>query len=431
MKIKNIAIIGSGYVGLSTGSCLAETGHRIICVDNDKNKIKTLNKGQSHIYEEGLDKLIKKNLNKNLIFTTDIKKAINESEIIFIAVGTPPKPDGSSDLSYITKAAETIAANMNSYKLIVNKSTVPVETCEYVEKLIKFNLKKDVAFDIASVPEFLREGMAVYDTFNPDRIVMGVKTKRAEKLLREIYEPFETKIFVTDIKSAELIKQAANSFLAMKISYINAVGLMCEKVGANVNDVADGMGMDKRISRNFLNAGIGFGGSCFPKDLEAFLWISQKLGCEFKILQSVKETNLYMRKHFVNKITKVLGSVNGKKIGVLGLAFKPNTDDMRAAPSIDIINMLVKKGAKVTAYDPKAMKKAKTEIKGISFANTALEAVKNKDCMVVLTEWDEFKKLDLEVVKKALKKPVIIDGRNIYGISEMREKGIEYHSIGR
>jgi nucleotide sugar dehydrogenase len=431
MKIKSIAVIGTGYVGLSTGSCMAEAGHKVICVDVDENKINMLNKGKSHIYEYGIEDIIKKNLNKNLFFTTDIKKAIKDSEIIFVAVGTPPNPDGSADLSYIKNVAKTIADTMSSYKLIVHKSTVPVETGEAVEKFIKSNLKKDITFDIASVPEFLREGMAVYDTFNPDRIVIGVKTKRAEKLLREVYAPFKAKIFVTDIKSAELIKHASNSFLATKISYINSISLICEKVGANVEDVANGMGLDKRIGRSFLNAGIGFGGFCFPKDLDAFLWISKKHGCCFNILESVRETNLFMRKHFINKIEKVMGGLDGKDIAILGLSFKPNTDDMRYAPSIEIISALLEKGAKITAYDPQAMEKAKKKINGITFAKDAFEALKNKDCMVVLTEWDEFKKLDLDLVKKTLKKPIIIDGRNIYEIQDVIEKGFQYYSMGR
>lgn len=431
MNIKNIAIIGTGYVGLSTGTCLAEVGHKVICADKDVSVINSLNKGKCHIYEFGLSEMIQKNLNKSLEFTADMAKAVRNSEIIMIAVGTPPNPDGSADLSCIDEAAKTIADNINSYKLIVNKSTVPVETGESVEKLIKANVKKDVVFDIASVPEFLREGMAVHDTFNPDRIVIGVKTKRAEKILREVYEPFKAEIFVTDIKSAELIKHAANSFLAMKISYINALSLICEKVGADVEDVADGLGMDKRIGRSFLNAGIGFGGFCFPKDLDAFLWISRRHGYDFKMLEAAKETNLYMRKHFINKIENVLGGLKGRQIAVLGLAFKPKTDDMRHAPSIEIITSLLLKGAQITAFDPQAMEKAKKRINNISFAEDAYEAVDGKDCIVILTEWDEFKKLDLKRVKKILKKPVIVDGRNIFDTADMREKGFEYHSMGR
>ncbi|OGS44078.1 MAG: UDP-glucose 6-dehydrogenase [Elusimicrobia bacterium RIFOXYD2_FULL_34_15] len=427
-----LAVIGTGYVGLTTGVCLAEIGHTVICVDNDIQKISSLKKNKIPIYEPDLEELLKKNVkNKHLSFSTSIKEAVKKSEVIFICVGTPPREDGSADLSYIETVASEIARDMDGYRLIVDKSTVPVETGEKVEMTIKRNLKKNLPFDVASNPEFLREGSAVYDTFNPDRVVIGVSSKKAENILREIYKPLNSKIVVTDIKSAEIIKHASNSFLATKISFINAVSNICERCGADVEKVAEGMGFDKRIGKTFLNAGIGFGGFCFPKDLEAFLWISQKLGYQFDLLKNVKEINENQKKNFIKKIEDTLWVMKGKTIGILGLAFKPNTDDMRFAPSIDIINKLQAEGAKIKAYDPKAVEKAKEILKNIIYCKNPYEVAKNSDCLVILTEWDEIRKIDLRKIKKLLKHPIIIDGRNIFEPTEMEKLGFIYKSMGR
>ncbi|MCK9582166.1 MAG: UDP-glucose/GDP-mannose dehydrogenase family protein [Endomicrobiales bacterium] len=430
--MRNICVVGTGYVGLVTGACLSELGHKVTCVDKDKIKIALLKKNKIPIYEPGLLELVVKNSKtKRLSFTTSLKDAIKKSEIIFIAVGTPPNPDGSADLSFVESVAKEIALNMKSYKLIVDKSTVPVETGDWVEHTIKRLLKKNIPFDVASNPEFLREGSAVYDTFNPDRIVIGVKSKKAEQLFREIYSPLKANILVTDIKSAEIIKHASNSFLAMKISFINAIANICDKVGADVSKVAQGMGMDRRIGKAFLNAGIGFGGFCFPKDIEAFLWISKKVGVEFKLLKEVKEINEKQKELIVKKVEEVLWILKGKTIGVLGLAFKPNTDDMRFAPSIDIVNMLKAHGAKIQAFDPAAMPKAKEFLNGIKFCKNAYETAKGADCLLIVTEWQEFSELDLNKIKKLLKHPIIIDGRNIYEPAIMKKLGFTYKSIGR
>ena len=430
--MKTVAVIGTGYVGLVTGACLSEMGHHVICVDNDKKKVAMLKKGVMPIYEPGLGELVLKNAKKKrLLFTHDIAVATKQSEIIFIAVGTPPHEDGSADLSFVEAVARDIAQNMVSYKLIIDKSTVPVETGDWVETTIKRNLRKDIPFDVASNPEFLREGSAIYDTFNPDRIVIGVKSPRAEKLLRELYGHIKAPVVVTDIKSAEIIKHASNSFLAMKISYMNAVGVICERVGADVTKVADGMGLDKRIGRAFLNSGIGFGGFCFPKDLEAFLWIARKQGYEFDLLKAVKQINEDQKKALVAKIEDALWILKGKTISILGLAFKPNTDDMRFAPSVDIIRILQEKGAKIVAYDPVAMERAKPLLSNVKYAKNAYDAMKNADCAVLVTEWDEFKKLDLNKMKKTLKHPILIDGRNFYDPAAAQQAGLIYKGMGR
>ncbi|PIU83258.1 MAG: UDP-glucose 6-dehydrogenase [Elusimicrobia bacterium CG06_land_8_20_14_3_00_38_11] len=428
-----ISVIGTGYVGLTTGVCFAEIGHSVICVDNDKAKIALLKKNRKiPIYEPGLEEILKKNVqNKRLSFSTDIKEAVKKSDVIFISVGTPPREDGSADLSYIENVASEIAKSMDGYKLIVDKSTVPVETGEKVEMTIKRNLKKNIPFDVASNPEFLREGSAVYDTFNPDRVVIGVSSKKAENILREIYKPLNTKILVTDIKSAEIIKHASNSFLAAKISFINAVANICERCGADVEKVAEGMGLDKRIGSAFLHSGIGFGGFCFPKDLEAFLWISEKLGYQFDLLKNVREINEYQKRIFIKKIEDALWVIKGKTIGILGLAFKPNTDDMRFAPSIDIIKTLQNEGAKIKAFDPEATEKAKDVLKNIVYCKNPYEVAKDADCLAILTEWDEIKKVDLKKIKKLLRHPIIIDGRNIFEPKQMEKLGFIYKGIGR
>ena len=359
----NITVVGSGYVGLVTGTCFASLGNRVTCVDIDEKKVSKLKKGVMPIYEPGLEELVRENMKrKTLSFTTDLKAAVRKAEIIFIAVGTPPKNNGEADLSFVENVARTIATEMTSYKLIVEKSTVPVQTGEWLEKTVSRYGKKNVPFDVASNPEFLREGTAVKDFMNPDRVVLGVASKKAKALLTELYKPLNATLVFTDIKSAEIIKHASNSYLAMKISFINAISRICELAKADVEQVALGMGLDRRIGKNFLNAGLGFGGFCFPKDLAAFIRISEKLGYDFQLLKAVEKINDDQKKHFVKKIEEAIWNINSKTIAVLGLSFKPNTDDMRYAPSLDIIADLASLGAKIRAYDPHAMENAKKMI---------------------------------------------------------------------
>ena len=427
-----LALIGTGYVGLVSGACFAELGHNVICVDIDKVKIDNLKKGIIPIYEPGLDEMVKKNIKAGKIqFTTSISEAAKNSEVIFIAVGTPPRPDGSADLSYVENVARDIAQNMNKYTIIVEKSTVPVETGEQVQKTVKENNVNNVEFDVVSNPEFLREGTAIHDTMNPDRIVIGVSTERAAKKMKELYSCIKAPVLVTDIKSAELIKHASNSFLSVKISFINAIAKICDITGADVNMVADGMGMDKRIGRSFLNAGIGYGGFCFPKDVEAFIHIAKKSGYEFNLLQECQNINEEMRKYFIKKVEKELWIVKDKTIGVLGLAFKPNTDDMRFAPSIDIINALHKEGAKIKAYDPVSMDKAKHVLPSITYCKDAYDVAKDCDLLLIVTEWNDFKEMDLKKIKSLMKFPKIIDGRNIFEPEKMHALGFKYVCIGR
>ncbi|OGX19749.1 MAG: UDP-glucose 6-dehydrogenase, partial [Omnitrophica WOR_2 bacterium GWC2_45_7] len=396
----DIAIIGSGYVGLVTGVCLAHIGHRVICVDNNQEKIKRLRQAKIPIYEPGLDELVKKYLkSKRLSFSTSIKEATRKATVIFIAVGTPARQNGEADLTYVENVAREIALNMDSYKLIVEKSTVPAETGKRIERTIKLNLSKKfrkgnkitLDFDVASNPEFLREGSAIHDFMHPDRVVIGVESKKAEQIFREIYKPLKTHMIVTNISSAELIKHASNSFLATKISFINSIAQICDHVGADVLKVAEGMGFDKRIGRQFLDAGIGYGGSCFPKDVEAFIRLSEKSGYHFSLLNEVRNVNECQRISFVKLIEDKLWIIKGKKIGILGLAFKPNTDDMRNAPSIDLINMLQNEGALIKAYDPKAMPNTKKCLTKVTYCKDPYELAKGCDCLLLVTEWDEFK----------------------------------------
>ncbi len=427
----NIAIVGTGYVGLVSGTCFAELGHNVICVDNNTEKINQLNKGVIPIYEPGLEKLIKKNRkNKRLMFTCDIKKAVEKSKVIFIAVGTPPKDNGDADLRYIEEVSRNIAKHMNNYKVIVEKSTVPVETNKWVKYIMRLNNHK-IDFDVASNPEFLKEGSAIYDFMNPDRVVLGVESEKAKKLLLQLYKPLNAPVIVTNIQSAEIIKHASNSFLATKISFINAVANICEKVGADVEMVAEGMGMDKRIGKNFLNAGVGYGGSCFPKDVQAFIRIAEKLSCGFELLKDVERINEKQKKLLFKKIEQALWILNGKTIGILGVAFKPNTDDIRSAPAIDIIKMLQGEGAKVKAYDPKAMDHAKLILPKVDFCKNIYDVAQGSDALVIMTEWDSFKKIDLAKIKKLLKHPIIIDGRNMFDSKDMKKRGFKYKSVGR
>ncbi|MEF3280504.1 MAG: UDP-glucose/GDP-mannose dehydrogenase family protein [Elusimicrobiota bacterium] len=434
----NIVVIGTGYVGLVSGTCFAEMGHRVVCVDNNENKIKLLKKLKMPIYEEGLKELVEKNVKaKNLFFTTSIKEAMSFegkiAEAVFIAVGTPPRDDGSADLSAVEKVSAEVAVNMQDYTVIVEKSTVPVETCLWIEKTIKRYNKKNIPFDVCSNPEFLKEGVAINDFLKPDRIVIGVPSKRAEELLRKIYKPLSKyPMLITDVKSAEIIKHASNSFLSTKISFINAVARLCEKTGANIDDVAKGMGLDKRIGPDFLKAGIGFGGFCFPKDLEAFYWLSKQRGYEFNLLKEVKKINDEQKNWMVEKVESELWNIKGKTVAILGLAFKPKTDDMRFAPSIDIINSLLDKGAVIKAYDPIAVENAKKIFgKKIYYAKDPYDCIKDVDCICLVTEWDEFKTLDFEKIKKIAKHPIIIDGRNFYSPQKIRDMGFTYISVGR
>ena len=427
-----LSIIGTGYVGLVTGTCFAEVGHHVICVDNDAAKVKLLQSGGIPIYEPGLEELVKKNVaSGHLKFTNSTAEGVENSDVIFIAVPTPPQPDGSVDLSYIERVARDIAAAMTSYKIVVDKSTVPVKTGEKVSETIKRYCKTNVEFDVVSNPEFLREGFAVGDLMKPDRVVIGVRSPRAVAAMKEIYTPFNAPIIVTDINSAELIKHAANSFLALKISYINAIANVCEAAGANVQEVAQGIGLDERIGRRFLNAGIGFGGSCFPKDLSAFIKIAEQIGYDFKLLKEVQHINADQMDRFVKKITDTLWVLRGKKIGVLGLAFKQNTDDVRSSPAIDLCQRLLKDGATLRVHDPKGMEKAKSLLPNVTYVDDMNAVAEGCDALVVATEWDEFKQLDLARAKKGLTHPILFDGRNLFDPVEMEKLGWIYKSVGR
>jgi UDPglucose 6-dehydrogenase len=427
-----LAIIGTGYVGLVTGSCFAEVGHQVVCVDNDAAKIKMLQAGGIPIYEPGLEELVKKNVAaRRLSFTNSTAEGVQKSDVIFIAVPTPPQADGSVDLSFIEKVARDIAAAMNDYKIVVDKSTVPVKTGEKVSETIKRYCPAKVEFDVVSNPEFLREGFAVGDLMKPDRVVIGVRSHRPVAAMTEIYKPFNAPIIVTDINSAELIKHAANSFLALKISYINAIATVCEAAGANVQEVAQGIGLDERIGRRFLNAGIGFGGSCFPKDLSAFIKISEQVGYDFRLLKEVQRINSEQMDRFVKKITDTLWVLKDKTIGVLGLAFKQNTDDVRSSPAIDLCQRLQKEGAALRVYDPKAMEKAKSILNNVAYVDDMNAVAEGCDAIVIATEWDEFKKIDLDRVKRSLSHPIMFDGRNLFDHAEMEKLGWIYKSVGR
>jgi len=427
-----LTIIGTGYVGLVTGTCFAEVGHQVVCVDRDEAKVKLLQAGGIPIYEPGLEELVKKNVAAGrLSFTHSTKEGVEKSDVIFIAVPTPPLDDGSVDLSFIEAVARDIAASMTSYKIIVDKSTVPVKTGEKVAETIKRYCKAKVEFDVASNPEFLREGFAVDDLMHPDRIVIGVRSPRAVQAMKEIYTPFNAPIIVTDISSAELIKHAANSFLALKISYINAISIICESTGANVQEVANGMGMDERIGRRFLDASLGFGGSCFPKDLSAFIKISEQLGYNFGLLKEVQRINSEQMERFIKKIQETLWVLKDKRIGVLGLAFKQNTDDIRLSPAIELCQRLLKEGAVLRVHDPKAMEKARTVLHNVTYVDDMNEVAEGCDALVIATEWPVFKKLDLERARKALTHPILFDGRNLFNVEEMEALGFIYKSIGR
>ncbi|HIE65282.1 MAG: UDP-glucose/GDP-mannose dehydrogenase family protein [Nitrospira sp.] len=431
----NIAIIGSGYVGLVTGACFSEFGLNVTCVDKDEEKIARLEKGEIPIYEPGLEELIKKNREGGrLFFTTDIAHAIKDALVIFIAVGTPPRGDGFADLSHVEMVAETIADNMDGYKVIVTKSTVPVGTGARLREIIGSRLKEQTDFDIVSNPEFLREGSAIEDFLHPNRVVIGTDSQQAAAILRDLYRPLyliETPMVMTDILTAEMVKYASNAFLATKISFINEVANLCEKVGANVQMVAKGMGLDKRIGSKFLHAGPGYGGSCFPKDVSALAQISGNHDYDFKIIKAVLDVNQRQRTFMVEKIEKVLGGFKGKRVAVLGLSFKPNTDDIREAPSLSIIEALQKGGATVVASDPVAIEEARKVLVDVEYASDPYDAAEGADAMILITEWNPFRNLDMAKLKLRLKTPIFIDLRNVYEPKRMAEMGFNYTSVGR
>ncbi len=430
-----ISIVGSGYVGLVTGVCFAEIGHRVICVDNNSEKIAKLKKGITPIYEPGLGKLLKKNVReKRLSFSDSVGDAVEKSDVIFIAVNTPSRADGSCDLQYVEAVAREISLSLKSYKVIVEKSTVPAETGKKIKQTVKLYNRSGVPFDVVSNPEFLREGHAIGDFMKPDRIVFGVESERAEKIMRKIYSPIKAPVIVTNIETSELIKHASNSFLATKISFINAVSNVAERVGADVKDISKAMGLDRRIGPGFLDAGIGFGGSCFPKDVLAFIHMGQNLGCDMNILKEVYKINEKQRKLVVEKLKEIIWNIEGKKIAVWGLAFKPDTDDLRNAPSIDIVRELLKSKARVSVYDPVAMENFERifkDEKNLKFAKNPYDVVKGADAAVLLTEWEEFRKIDFKKVKKLMSVAAIIDGRNFYDKEKLEKAGFIYRGIGR
>lgn len=429
-----LTIIGSGYVGLTTGACFAEVGHHVVCVDNDPRKVETLLAGLIPIYEPGLEALVKKNVAaKRLRFTTSTDEGVDHGEVLFIAVPTPPQPDGSVDLSFMEKVAREIAQFLDSYRVIVDKSTVPVKTGERVAQTIRRYAKPGVEFDVVSNPEFLREGSAVADLMKPDRIVIGGNTDRSIALMQKVYEPFAAPVLVTDINSAELIKHAANSFLALKISYANALSEICEASAADVMKVTEGIGADKRIGRDFLNAGLGYGGSCFPKDISAFIAIAEQLGTPFTLLKEVQRINQHQLDRFIDGIREALWVLKDKKLAVWGLAFKPNTDDVRSSVAITLVERLVAEGAIVTAYDPKAMDKAKDlpVASKMRFAASALEAAEGAEALIIATEWADFASVDLAELRASMLAPLIFDGRNLIDPVAAADFGFQYRGIGR
>lgn len=430
-----VTVVGTGYVGLVAGACLADMGNKVICIDNNIDKVNQLKNGIIPIYEPGLEELVKSNVLENrLSFSSDIESAVKASQVCFIAVGTPQGEDGSADLQYVFQVAKTIAQAMNGYKVIVDKSTVPVGTAEKVTEIIQQNTSCD--FDVVSNPEFLKQGNAVEDFLKPDRVIIGSNSEKATSIMQEIYSPFfrtGNRVIVMDVKSAEMTKYASNSFLATKISFMNEIANLCEKVGADAEMVRIGMSTDSRIGNKFLFPGLGYGGSCFPKDVKALIKTGNDNNCEMSIIQSADNVNKKQRQIFLNKIFERFGSdLTGKTFAIWGLAFKPKTNDMREAPAITIINSLLAHGAKIQAFDPKAMEQAKFHFKdSITYSKSTAETLKNADCIVLLTEWNEFRRPDFDSIKETLKSPVIFDGRNQYDAKRLTEKGFEYYQIGK
>ncbi|ALA41097.1 MULTISPECIES: UDP-glucose/GDP-mannose dehydrogenase family protein [Paenibacillus] len=427
-----LAVIGTGYVGLVSGVCFAQKGNEVICVDLEQHKIDMLNRAESPIYEPGIEELIALNLEAGrLEFTSDLADAVRRSDIVILAVGTPSLANGEANLSYIEQAAADVGKAMNGYKIIMTKSTVPVGTNEKIKDVLARHTS--LSFDIVSAPEFLREGSAINDTLHPDRIIIGLDNTGLRETMVTLHQVFTDKIYVTDIRSAEMIKYASNAFLATKISFINEIANICEKVGADVTCVADGMGMDKRIGSSFLQAGIGYGGSCFPKDTNALIQIAGNVDYEFKLLKSVVEVNTDQRFMIVSKLRESLGQLNGVSIGIWGLAFKPNTDDIREAPALEIVETLIQAGAIVKLYDPIAMDKFKERVDhpNIVWCSSPQQAAEGSDAVCLLTDWEEFKKVDLVQLASILRKPVLIDGRNVFGEEQIQGSGLEYYSVGR
>jgi UDPglucose 6-dehydrogenase len=447
-----IAVVGSGYVGLVAGACFADLGHDVILVDNDQQKLAALRNGQVPIHEKFLPELLSRHRGVRLQFSDDLKEAARLSSVIFVAVGTPPTESGEADLSYVESVAREISGGIDDYKVIVEKSTVPVYTSDWIRRIILRNGTDPDSFDVASNPEFLREGTAVTDFLFPDRIVVGCDSPRAADVLREVYCPLAdgtyykradaipqpdraqipAPLIVTSTKSAELIKHASNAFLAMKISFINAVASVCESVGANVNQVVHGIGTDSRIGARFLNPGIGYGGSCFPKDVMAFRAVAREHGYDFRLLDEVMRINEDQRNRFVRKVHSALWTLRGKRLGVLGLAFKGGTDDIRESPALAIVQSLLQEGSKITAYDPAAMDRTREVVgDGIAYANSSYEAAHDADALLILTEWEEFANLDLGRLRGELRYPIVIDGRNLYDPEMMAAQGFTYYSVGR
>ena len=453
-KPVSICVIGSGYVGLVAAVCFAEMGHRVTCVDNDEARVKTLREGGVPIYEEHLPELLARHAGKGVEFTCDLSKAVEQSEAIFIAVGTPQGDTGAADLSFVEAVVSEIARAITSYKVIVEKSTVPVYTNEWIRRVLHRHGVDPSSFDVVSNPEFLREGTAIIDFLHPDRIVVGAGTERSAEVLRRIYAPLTdgsyyqhpgalpgscsaaspAKLLVTSAQSSEIIKHASNAFLALKISFINAVANLAEAVDGDIEDIAAGIGMDSRIGPKFLSAGLGYGGSCFPKDVAAFHWVAQQQGVDFQLLQEVRKINDTQRDIFYNKVLSALWTLRGKKLAALGLAFKGDTDDIRESPAIDVIRKLLEAGASVTAYDPAAMERAKEVLpasKKMSYAEDLYEAAQDADAVLILTDWKAFAEIDLTRLNNAVKFPIVIDGRNLYKPQEMLDHGFTYVSVGR
>ncbi len=431
--MKNICVIGVGYVGLVTGACLADLGNRVICLNRNKTKAENLKKGIMPIYEPGLEEIVKRNYaSGRLDFTTSYDEALKDVEYVFIAVGTPSGAEGEADLAHVNQASEGIAKRLDHPMIIINKSTVPIGTGDWVADIVRENMPdKSIEFSVVSNPEFLREGSAVYDFMNPDRIVLGSTDPAAAHRVAELYYPLQAPIIITDLRTAEMIKYASNAFLATKISFINEIANICEALGADVTEVARGMGMDQRIGPHFLGAGVGWGGSCFPKDVKALIHMAATHGAHPQLLRAVMEINYDQRKRVIQKLRDILGGFRGKTIGILGLSFKPNTDDMRDAPSIEIIHMLQHEGAQIKAYDPQAMETAKRILTNVTYCENPYEVAEGADALILVTEWNEFKQLDMLRIKEIMRQPVILDGRNIYDPEKMKEMGFIFRGMGR
>jgi len=430
--MRKICVIGVGYVGLVTGTCFADLGNEVTCIDIDETKIEKLKAGRMPIYEPGLEEMVRRNVQMGrLRFTTSYEEGIKDAEFVFIAVGTPSGVDGEADLKYVRMAAESIAAVMDHPLTIVNKSTVPVGTGDWVADIIEKHKVNDVNFAVVSNPEFLREGSAVLDFINPDRVVLGSLNQEAAERVAQLYLSLRTTIMITDLRTAEMIKYASNAYLANRISFINEIASICEALGADVKEVAVGMGYDKRIGSSYLDAGVGYGGSCFPKDVKALEHMASIHGCHPQLLRAVMEINRDQRRLVVQKLRDLLGTLDEKVIGILGLAFKPNTDDMRDAPAAEIIHLLQNEGARIKAYDPVAMEVAKGVLNAVTYCANAYEVAEGSDALVVMTEWNEFKHLDRARIKKAMRQPILIDGRNVYDVEEMHSLGFVYRGMGR